>query len=557
MSWARESQGYKQLDAAEACNGSPKLCHLPLNRVTLAGHHNAEAYHLMYNNVRVACAIDYHKHDIVGALQKGLRFFDLDTGMMNASGGSSGDLIIRNCHGRAVGRTLVEILRDLRLWLQVPTNRREVVSLSFNEAIPVDNSQQQKEAMLLAMLPLVEEQLSNYMLRPGDRPLDGGWPTLGWMVESNKRVLVLWGSVLWSTMNELDQKDPARNFRGRHFGLEDDWSSTWRGKYGTWSVEELKGYLVTYCEKSASKQQLIVAEAYLANLNRGQAAQQRCNDGLAAEVNPEMLADDHPAESPLLEMQRRCWAKQRHISFVVMDFSEQYGNHLESVAFYMNEQNFVRYGWVGGVAVLGKTLFGRITSGPLNTASVLDGDRQRTEELSEDEFHRLLVALADGGLDEERLSIDSVQHSTTRTKVFFSISAPKDHDLDSWPNQDILAKMKAQVVEGLQGGIHVILSDCGDPGHPKDGLREPDPTWGFLEGAVVSFSCQFGFELQGDSRRSCGPDGIYTGVQPTCWLEGGQLWDHVDVWVKVMAGLSIVALIACCALTVHALRGNG
>jgi len=377
------------------------------------------------------------------------------------------------------------------------------------------------------------------------------------MVESNKRVLVLWGSVLWSTMKELDQKDPARNFRGRHFGLEDDWSSTWRGEYGTWSVEELKGYLVTYCEKSSTTQQLIVAEAYLANLNRGQKAQQMCNDDLAAEVNPEMLADDHPAESPLLEMQRRCWAKQRHISVVSMDFSEQYGNHLESVAFYMNEQNFAHYGWIGGVAVLGKTLFGRSTTITGNIAAVLSGNRRRTEELSEDEFHRLLGALVDGGLNEKRLSIDSVQHLTTRTNLFFSITALESHDLDSRPNQEILAKMKAKVAEGLQGGIHVILSDCGDPGHPKDGRREADPRWGFLEGAVVSFSCQFGFELQGDSHRSCGPDGIYTGVQPTCWLKGGQLWDHVDVWVKVMVGLSITVLITCLALTVRALGSNG
>ena len=42
-------------------------------------------------------------------------------------------------------------------------------------------------------------------------------------------------------------------------------------------------------------------------------------------------------------------------------------------------------------------------------------------------------------------------------------------------------------------------------------------TWNSLAGGgVATYSCDFGFFLVGDRTRSCGSDGTWSGMAPTC-----------------------------------------
>lgn len=61
---------------------------------------------------------------------------------------------------------------------------------------------------------------------------------------------------------------------------------------------------------------------------------------------------------------------------------------------------------------------------------------------------------------------------------------------------------------------------CPDPGVPVDGRRLP--LFGvFLPGQAATFSCGVGFRLQGRESLTCGADGQWDDVPPTCegWFE--------------------------------------
>ena len=55
--------------------------------------------------------------------------------------------------------------------------------------------------------------------------------------------------------------------------------------------------------------------------------------------------------------------------------------------------------------------------------------------------------------------------------------------------------------------------DCGDPGEPDNGAAIFDGT---LVGDVVDYECDFGFQLVGDSRRTCQLSGMWNGTVPQC-----------------------------------------
>ncbi|KAG7216805.1 hypothetical protein CRUP_014905, partial [Coryphaenoides rupestris] len=54
---------------------------------------------------------------------------------------------------------------------------------------------------------------------------------------------------------------------------------------------------------------------------------------------------------------------------------------------------------------------------------------------------------------------------------------------------------------------------CGDPGTPLYGLREGDS---FLNGGVLRFECQFGFELIGEKIISCQDNNQWSANIPIC-----------------------------------------
>ncbi|XP_071476367.1 CUB and sushi domain-containing protein 3-like [Diadema antillarum] len=60
------------------------------------------------------------------------------------------------------------------------------------------------------------------------------------------------------------------------------------------------------------------------------------------------------------------------------------------------------------------------------------------------------------------------------------------------------------------------LVACGDPGAPGHGVRAPDDTSSFLDGATVNFRCDPGYQLNGSASITCLTNGIWDGARPFC-----------------------------------------
>ena len=60
------------------------------------------------------------------------------------------------------------------------------------------------------------------------------------------------------------------------------------------------------------------------------------------------------------------------------------------------------------------------------------------------------------------------------------------------------------------------IVDCGEPGIPSNGsVRYVDT----LEDSVATYSCDFGFRLEGNSKRQCQSNAMWSGTVPTCIRE--------------------------------------
>ena len=55
--------------------------------------------------------------------------------------------------------------------------------------------------------------------------------------------------------------------------------------------------------------------------------------------------------------------------------------------------------------------------------------------------------------------------------------------------------------------------DCGDPGEPENGRKN---IRGSGTSAVVTYRCDIGYRLQGDTSRVCQTSGSWSGTVPTC-----------------------------------------
>ena len=60
---------------------------------------------------------------------------------------------------------------------------------------------------------------------------------------------------------------------------------------------------------------------------------------------------------------------------------------------------------------------------------------------------------------------------------------------------------------------HTATAECDDPGTPFLGSRR---VLGTTEGSVVTYSCNSGFKLVGDSQRTCLATGEWSGSLPFC-----------------------------------------
>eukprot|EP00057_Strongylocentrotus_purpuratus_P007883 XP_011662357.1 PREDICTED: sushi, von Willebrand factor type A, EGF and pentraxin domain-containing protein 1-like [Strongylocentrotus purpuratus] len=67
-----------------------------------------------------------------------------------------------------------------------------------------------------------------------------------------------------------------------------------------------------------------------------------------------------------------------------------------------------------------------------------------------------------------------------------------------------------------QAMCQIGIAACGDPGAPTHGTRSPGDRSTFLDRAVIQFSCDPGYELEGATEITCQPNGSWDGVKPLC-----------------------------------------
>ena len=63
-----------------------------------------------------------------------------------------------------------------------------------------------------------------------------------------------------------------------------------------------------------------------------------------------------------------------------------------------------------------------------------------------------------------------------------------------------------------------LLLDCGGLNSPANGAV--DTTAGTTYGKTATYTCNVGFNVQGDATRLCGADGLWAGNAPICAIQG-------------------------------------
>ncbi|KAJ3145403.1 hypothetical protein HDU86_000924 [Geranomyces michiganensis] len=284
--------------AGVACNGSPELCALRYDQVTYAGTHNSGAKDLKFDCHRLAqgckagkvlcwvfekscnalvpsnfedCLWDNQDTAVAQQLQDGIRIFDLDTCRLD-------DGSIVNCHGydttRAIGPAIRSTFDSIANWLK--QNPNEVITLTFGD------HDGDTYAMGAAIKQSLQDSLGPFLYsRKG-----GAWPTLGDMVASGKRVVVMMS-------RGLDTAGPQFDWVESYDALVDD--PYFAVLADDDSAERLKdSYLNNWCvrdKSSISKLQVIDAtialniEALKAKLAKLQFPTAICNRDLANQVN--------------------------------------------------------------------------------------------------------------------------------------------------------------------------------------------------------------------------------------------------------------------------------
>ena len=88
----------------------------------------------------------------------------------------------------------------------------------------------------------------------------------------------------------------------------------------------------------------------------------------------------------------------------------------------------------------------------------------------------------------------------------------------------------------------LIVVNCGDPGTPSHGIREPDPVATQLSN-VVKYSCDEGYELLGSQERTCQSSGEWSGQLPTCQSELATAVVQIRRSVPIAYSPSVVPLV--------------
>ncbi|XP_041471170.1 macrophage mannose receptor 1-like [Lytechinus variegatus] len=109
------------------------------------------------------------------------------------------------------------------------------------------------------------------------------------------------------------------------------------------------------------------------------------------------------------------------------------------------------------------------------------------------------------------MSWDSNQPNNPSHKCV-EVNSDMEHD---WNDANCNSKRQAMCQIGIAA--------CGDPGAPTHGSRSPGDRSTYLDGAVMRFHCDPGYDLLGNSEITCQPNGEWDNAKPSCTGENVQV----------------------------------
>ena len=162
--------------------------HDPINTVMLLAAHNA------YNNAADGYLFPNQQYSITDQLRIGMRVIMLDVHYAPSSFwvGSAASL----CHGlnthigcARTDRMFSSAIKEIATWLKEEENQQEVILIEIEDAVD------QVESSADHINDPIEKYLGKLVFKPTDKN-PHRWPTIAEMVESNKRVIILWQGIL-------------------------------------------------------------------------------------------------------------------------------------------------------------------------------------------------------------------------------------------------------------------------------------------------------------------------------------------------------------------------
>ncbi len=171
------------------CNGLPLMCEMPFDEIVFPGNHNAGSGaggSLRYCSTNTAASDCFYRNQgktITEQLAYGIRYFDIDTCIC--------DGVLVTCHGSAgKGLPINHFMNEFNNFLNREENRNEVIVITFGDQSPnnlVLKNLIYNELQRWAPTPerLANGELTIFKKLPGNP-----WPTLGYLVDANQRIIV-------------------------------------------------------------------------------------------------------------------------------------------------------------------------------------------------------------------------------------------------------------------------------------------------------------------------------------------------------------------------------
>jgi hypothetical protein len=202
------------------CNGTPGNCYLPYTSLTMPGTHNSVATHLP-----MPCFfVDQPGHTVAEQLLDGIRDFDIDT--------CESDGQVWACHWPFISGRMDEHMETIQAFLDA--NPREIVSINYDDAN--GDLSILAEAVWGAALETFGDRIA---VRPAK---NGTWPTVGEMIEADKRVVIY---MSWGFFDGMPGIANETRIQSTEKSYEKSWPHAARDSQTT---REFVQHFAEYCE---------------------------------------------------------------------------------------------------------------------------------------------------------------------------------------------------------------------------------------------------------------------------------------------------------------------